>query len=143
MTIFVILIGGVVYLFISADKDREGRILFVTVLNDFRGMAPAIEKEITLTGKITPIQQSVNTDYLNSMDALTDLSYVIDIGNEEVTFTFSSTVKLLAGNTIIVEPVASQNGIKWLCNKGTVDKRYRPINCRNNTGIAISHEKAL
>ena len=135
--IFLLLMGVILSVFLSADSDREGRIIFATILNDFSDKASEMEKELLLTGRMTPNRQNTEESYLNSMDVKTKLSYDINIKSNSVTYQISTSAKFLANETIIFEPVMSKNSVKWLCNKGTVKKRYRPKVCRNNLGITI------
>jgi type IV pilus assembly protein PilA len=54
-------------------------------------------------------------------------------GKGVITVTYKGNVAAASANTIIVEGTTTSGGVTWDCKGGTVDKKFRPSECRSAT----------
>ncbi len=125
-------------------------ILAVVALPTYHGykMRTQIATELPAAA---PMKQAVTERYLTNMSWLTsnsdagflekeayssNLLSSIEISNTPVagavilTYDSNKLPQLGTDNTIIFYPNASQRGVTWACDAGTIIERYRPPQCR-------------
>ena len=127
---------GCMWLFNSAMNDKEGRIKVNRAMFRAREVQNAIaayhaeRKVLPLDNSALRLSGKESMPYLTASEQQGDLSFEILVETGTLTVTFASEQALIGGRTLIFVPRPAREGLEWSCNRGTVDVRYRPQQCR-------------
>lgn len=67
----------------------------------------------------------------NQSTYLSKITFIYtDADTASVTYTLANLQDNVDGDTIIFEGTGSASGVRWTCNTGTLQMKYRPSNCR-------------
>lgn len=126
LSIFTLILVFIAYMMHKADSDREGRIIFLVIKNNFESQQNDFFK---LSQKSSSFTTTIHESYLNSLDILTEIKFKIEVINHKVVYTIIQDSSLNS-ETVVFELNGEENNTQWSCSKGTLSLSYGPKYCR-------------
>jgi hypothetical protein len=136
LTIAAVLAIGLVWAFYGGTSDKEARIKVMHAMTKASEVQSAIaayyadRKVFPQDNSALRLPNKEPVKYLTAFEQQAVLSFEIIVQNGSIVLTFASDQDPVSGETLVFVPSVVNGGLEWTCNKGTVDKRYRPPQCR-------------
>lgn len=127
---------GLAWIFFGAVSDKDGRVKVALAMAKAREVQSAIATYYADRKVLPPNNEALrlpgkeSRPYLTATEQDAELSFAIVVKNGTLTLTFASGQEPVSGKTLVFVPGVAEGGLAWTCDKGTVDARYRPTQCR-------------
>lgn len=136
MVTAAVLTIGLGWVFYGGMNDKEGRIKVALAMAKAREAQSAIAAYYTERKILPPdngtlqLPNRESKPYFTAFEQKADLSFGILVQGGTLTLTFASGQDPVSGKTLVFVPRIANGGMEWTCDTGTVEARYRPVQCR-------------
>ncbi len=139
LLVFILLLGviiaGIGYLVVQ-DQDFQKQKAFIETLKLFAKQAKPLEKQFRSKKGLKPSKKTLKLQ-LQTADGPIKVLIQMQVRAKSVLLTYAGESDL-AGQTVILEPVISQQKVGWKCLNGSLLTRYRTKDCRLGYAIDLA-----